>query len=83
MKALEGLPALQVRKKKQRRKKQRCAASLSDEKLEYLSFKITEKWRRVGEQLGVTHNRMDMIEMDIPLSVERQTLTMLKVKGFL
>ena len=54
--------------------------SLNEERLRYLSEKIRYDWRGLGACLGMTENRLDIVEMDAGSgSAERTAYYMLRV----
>ena len=55
-------------------------ACLADDKMEFLGGHIGDDWRTFGSLLDVTTNRMDMIEMDLPVhDTAKLAFEMLKV----
>ena len=60
----------------------RIADYLADDRLLYIADRLALEWRVLGKCLGLTNNRMDMIEWDCPLNAKQDQICLAMLKAW-
>ena len=55
---------------------------LADDRLRYVGDRLCLEWRVLGKCLGLTNNRMDMIEWDCPLNAKQDQICFAMLKAW-